>query len=155
VPLSSHPCLPYCWSRYKQQGLFAPRTLLRFFATAGPSATLSSSTDFPVFPVIRLPAPPISRTGRGGLLQLLGSSLSACCRYHPARVLCRLSQIAALHAAFAPSRRARPLVCTFSRPPVRSLSLRPADSLTILKMALSIDSRDSVSFLPTIPATRF
>jgi hypothetical protein len=46
-------------------------------------------------------------SARGGLLQLLGSSLSACCRYRPAKVLCRLSQIAALHAAFAPSRRAR------------------------------------------------
>ena len=30
----------------KQQGPFAPRTLLRFLATMSPSATLSSSTDF-------------------------------------------------------------------------------------------------------------
>jgi hypothetical protein len=35
------------------------------------------------------------------------------------------------------------------------LSLRPDDLLTILKMALSIDSRDSVSLLPSIQATRF
>src|SRR5215510_5443266 len=34
------PCLPCCQSRYKQQGLFAPQTLLR---------------DFPVLPVIRFP----------------------------------------------------------------------------------------------------
>src|SRR5215472_16406274 len=40
----------------KQQGLFAPRTLLRFSATVDPSDSISSSTDFPVFPVIRLPA---------------------------------------------------------------------------------------------------
>src|ERR1700694_5401365 len=40
-----------------------------------------------------------------------------------------------------------------SRPPLRSLSLRPDDSLTIPRMALSIDSRDSVSFLLTIQAT--
>ena len=39
--------------------------------------------------------------GRGGLLQLLGMSLSPCCRYHPAGVKCRFSQPAALHAAFA------------------------------------------------------
>src|SRR6516165_12379089 len=32
----------------KQQGPFAPRTLLRFTATTSPCATLSSSTDFPV-----------------------------------------------------------------------------------------------------------
>jgi hypothetical protein len=36
-----------------QQGRFAPRTLLRFPATTRPSATLSSSADFPGSPVIR------------------------------------------------------------------------------------------------------
>lgn len=36
---------------------------------------------------------------------------------------------------------------------MRSLSLRPDDSLTILTMALSIGSRDSVPFLLTIQAT--
>src|SRR5215471_10602848 len=52
---------------YKQQGPFAPRTLLRFFATADPSVTLSRlSPDFPVSPVIRVPAPPISRRGEEG-----------------------------------------------------------------------------------------
>ena len=39
--------------RCKWQGPFAPRTLLRFIATTGPAATLSSSADFPVSPVIR------------------------------------------------------------------------------------------------------
>jgi hypothetical protein len=38
---------------------------------------------------------------------------------------------------------------------LRLLSLRPDDLLTILKMALSIDFRDSVSLLPSIQATRF
>src|SRR3954451_23002246 len=40
-----------------------------------------------------------------------------------------------------------------SRPPLRSLSLRPDDSLTIPSMALSIDFQDLVSFLLTIQAT--
>src|SRR5271167_2800484 len=40
-------------SRYKWQGPFAPRTLLRFIANTDPSATLSPSTDFPGSPVIR------------------------------------------------------------------------------------------------------
>jgi hypothetical protein len=40
-----------------------------------------------------------------------------------------------------------------SRPPLRSLSLRPDDSLTIPRMALSIDFQDLVSFLLTIQAT--
>jgi hypothetical protein len=92
--------------------------------------------------------------GRGGLLQLLGASLSSCCRYYPARVSRRIGQIATLHAAFAPLPRARPLGLTFSRPPVRLLSLRPDNLLPIPRMALSIDFQDSVSFLPTIQATR-
>jgi len=39
--------------RCKWQGPFAPWTLLRFLATTDPAATLSSSADFPVSPVIR------------------------------------------------------------------------------------------------------
>src|ERR1022692_1323095 len=53
TPLSSRPCLPLCWRHCKWQGPFAPRTLLRFIATTDPAATLSSSADFPVSPVIR------------------------------------------------------------------------------------------------------
>src|SRR5262252_7898792 len=39
------------WRHCKWQGPFAPRTLLRFLATADPAATLSSSADFSVSPV--------------------------------------------------------------------------------------------------------
>src|SRR5499427_8909379 len=41
------------WRHCKWQGPFAPRTLLRFLATAGPAATLPSSADFSVSAVIR------------------------------------------------------------------------------------------------------
>src|SRR6202049_2648220 len=41
-----------------------------------------------------------------------------------------------------------------SRPFPRSLSLRPDDSLTIRKMALSIGFQDSVSFPPCYPSYR-
>ena len=61
--LSSRPCLPLCWRHCKWQGPFAPRTLLRFIATTDPSATLSSSADFPVSPVIR---PTLLRRFRAG-----------------------------------------------------------------------------------------
>jgi hypothetical protein len=47
-----HPCLPCCWSRYKQQGPFAPPALPGFVAIADPSATLSPSVPFPGSPVI-------------------------------------------------------------------------------------------------------
>jgi hypothetical protein len=82
---------------------------------------------YPASPLLRTPPPPsrlrpTSRghrlyglpcstnflAGRGGLLQLLGMSLPPCRRYHPAGVNRRLSQLAALHAAFALRLGARP-----------------------------------------------
>src|SRR5713226_6815455 len=63
APLSSRPCLPLCWRHCKWQGPFAPQTLLRFIATTDPAATLSSSADFPVSPVIR---PTLLRRFRAG-----------------------------------------------------------------------------------------
>src|SRR5438128_3188645 len=47
----------------EQQGPFAPRALPRLIALTGPSATLSSSADFPGAPVIR---PTLFRRFRGG-----------------------------------------------------------------------------------------
>ena len=108
---------------------------------------------FPGFAGYTVPCSADFAAGRGGLLQLLGISLSSCCRYYPARVSRHVGQIATIHAAFAPLSRARPLGLTFSRSPVRLLSLRPDDLLPIPRMALSIDFRDSVSFFLTIQAT--
>jgi hypothetical protein len=65
------PLPPWVSENRKQQGPFAPRTLLRFLATTGPSATLSSSIDFLGSPVIRLPAPPISRRDEEGFSSCL------------------------------------------------------------------------------------
>src|SRR6266851_1001407 len=59
--ISSLPSL--CWRHCKWQGPFAPQTLLRFIATTDPAATLSSSADFPVSPVIR---PTLLRRFRAG-----------------------------------------------------------------------------------------
>jgi hypothetical protein len=71
VSLSYHPCLPCCLSHCKQQGSLSPRALPRFIDTTNPSYSLSSSTAFPVFPVIRLSAPPISRRDEEGLSSCL------------------------------------------------------------------------------------
>ena len=149
-----HSPLPsFCQSRYQQLGRFAPRTLLRFTATTSPSATLSPSADFPVSPVIRLSAPPVSEWDEEGF---------SSCTMHPCRRAvattppeCRVAvgQFAPRHAAFARHPRARPLELDISRPPLPSLSLRPDDSLTILSMALSMDSQGSVSFPLAIQAT--
>jgi hypothetical protein len=64
-------------------------------------------------------------------------------------------EFATHHAAFIQLRRLRPLGRLFFEAILRLRSLRPDDLLTILKMALSIDLRDSVSLLPSIQATRF
>ena len=130
----------------------APRTLLRFLATSDPAASLSSSTDFPVSPVIRLACSADFSTGRGGFLQLLSMPLSPCCPYHPAEVSRRVSQ---LRQSMLPS------------PKERGLGLRIQDfrghrwvylhygpvTCSPSKMALSIGFRNSVSFLPAIQAT--
>jgi hypothetical protein len=126
--LSSRPCLPLCWRRCKWQGPFAPRTLLRFIASTDPSATLSSSADFPVSPVYGLPCSDDFAPGRGGLLQLLSMSLSPCCRFHPAEVNIRIGQSSAAHAAFALRLKARPSGILIFEATMRSLLLRPGDS---------------------------
>src|SRR5260370_36298012 len=92
-------------------------------------------------------------TGRGGLLQLLDMSWSPCCRSHPAGEIRRASQLATNPAAFAPNPRARPPGFRFSGPPLRSLALRPGDSLTLLPRAWSMGFRASVSLRPAIRVT--
>src|SRR6266571_1188020 len=92
-------------------------------------------------------------TGRGGLLQLLDASWSPCCRSHPAGGTRRASQPATDPVAFAPNPRARPPGFGLSGPPVRSLALRPGDSLTTPTMALSMGFRASVSLRPAIRVT--
>src|SRR6516162_5487187 len=81
-------------------------------------------------------------------------SWSPCCPYHPAGVSRRVSQFATIHTAFARKQRARPPVLYFlSRPPLGSLALRPGDSLTIPRMALSVGFIRFVSFTDTTQAT--
>ena len=137
-----------------QQGPFAPRALPRFIATTDPAATVSSSADFPGSPVIRptllrrfldgtrtaspvarhvlvtvLPLPP-----RRSDLPHQSDCDTPCC-------LRPKAEGSASGAYF------------LSRPPVGSLALRPGDSLTIPKMALSIGFISFVSSTDAIQAT--
>src|SRR6202051_3661233 len=66
--------------------------------------------------------------GRGGLLQLLGMSLSPCCRFHPAEVNIRIGQSSAAHAAFALRLKARPSEILTFEATTLLLLLRPGDS---------------------------
>src|SRR5471032_3068082 len=124
--ISSLPSL--CWRHCKWQGPFAPRTLLRFIATTDPAATLSSSADFPVSPVIR---PTLLRRFRAGTRRaspVAQHVLVTVCRFHPAKVSSRVGQISAVHVAFALRLRARPLEVLTFEATTRLLLLRPGDS---------------------------
>ena len=87
----------------------APRALPRFVANTNPTATLSSSTDFPGSPVIRPTLlPPISRRDEEGFSSCATRPVSPCCHFHPAGVTDRLSQITVRHVVFAFRLQARP-----------------------------------------------
>ena len=80
--------LPSLWSETLQTaGLLRSTGVTPPQRYSNPSVTLSPSIDFPVEPVIRSTCSDDFSSGRGGLLQLLGMSLSPCCRFHPAEVL--------------------------------------------------------------------
>ena len=101
APLSSRPCLP-------------------FVGGVTNSRVPSLHRHSPASPLLRTPPPPshlqsLSRglrfydvpcsldfaMGRGGLLQLHDTSLSPCCRFHPAGVTNRTSQVTIGSAVFA------------------------------------------------------
>ena len=72
-------------------------------------------------------------SGRSGSLQLLRAPLSSCCRFNPASVIRRVSQLRRLLLPSLYGSELGPWGFRFSRPYLRSLSLRPDDLLTILK----------------------
>ena len=134
---------------YIQQGFFAPRALPRIIATTSPSETLSSSTDFLASPVIRLSCS-VRFLGQDeeGFSSRFRVSLPSCCRYYPARVARRSSQICDAPCCLRPTAEGstsgashfRGHFCVHFRygPMARSPSL---------KMALSIGFRKEVSLL--------
>ena len=94
----------------EQQGPFAPRRLIRFLATTGPSETLSPSAAFPRRGYTAYLAPLISQRDEEGFSSCSTRPLSPCRRYHPAGRIQLVSQTALDPAAFN--------VKTASRPPV-------------------------------------
>ena len=128
VLFSGHPCLPCCRRSYEQQGPFAPRALPRFAATAGPSATLSSSAPFPVLPVIGpTQLPWISPRDEEGFSSCWVGPGRRAVANHPAGATHRVNRPAVSRAAFAPPLRARPPGLRTFGATTRSLALRPGD----------------------------
>src|SRR5262249_43425497 len=96
-----HPCLPYCSNLANSRvsslhGNYSASSLLLTLPTPSRLPPISRCSRLGGFLL-----PPISGTGRGGSLQLLGVSLPSCCRFNPASVNRRVSQSATFHAAFA------------------------------------------------------
>jgi hypothetical protein len=118
-----------------------------------PADALSPSTDFPVFPVIRLSLLRQFLDGARRVSPVAQHALATGPSLPPRRSFSPRRSVATIHAAFAQRVRARPSDLEFSRPPTGSFALRPGDSLTIPRMALSIGFRSSVAFPPAIQAT--
>ena len=145
-----HPLGKCCYGlQLRSAGITPPPRSL------GPVRPLSSSADFPGAPVIR---PTLLRRFRGGTRR--ASPVAA------PRVLVTVPSLpprrrgvaasARLRRSLLPSRGQDTLGLrglAFSRLPLRSLMLRPGNSLTILPMASSMGSRGSVSLRPAIQAT--
>ena len=91
--------------------------------------------------------------GRGGLRQLLGMSSSPCCRFHPAEVAMPHRSAFGTPFCLRPPEAGSALGSGFSRPHLRSLSLRPGDSWSPPRETLSIGFRILVSRHPAIQTT--
>ena len=133
----------------------APRELPRFSATTDPAATVSSSADFPGPPVIRptllrrfldgtRTASPVARHVLVTVLPLLPRQSD-----QPPQSDCDKPCCLRPDTEGSASRS-----CFLSRPPVSSLPLRPGDSLTLPKRALSVGSTRFVSSTDATQATR-
>src|SRR5215471_8843676 len=123
----------------RAEHILAPRALPRFSATTGPAATVSPSIAFPVLPVIRPTllhrfldgARTVSPVARHVLATVL--SLPPRRSDMPPRSVCAHVMLP------SPDHRGLGLRIIFlSRPLLGSLTLRPGDSLTIPRMALSV-----------------
>src|SRR3984893_2059873 len=132
TPLSSRPCLPLCRRRYKWQGPFAPRTLLRFIASTDPSATLSSSADFPGLPVIR---PTLLRRFRAGTRRaspVAQHALVTVLSLPPRRGEQPYRSVFGCSCCLRPSEVGSALGATFFEATMRSLLIQPGDSYSPL-----------------------
>jgi hypothetical protein len=145
------PLPPGFGRSYAQEGPLAPQALPCFPAPTDPAATLSSSAAFPVDAGYTTYLPPsISRWDEEGF--------SSCSTRpgHRAVALpppeCRAASVS-MRRVMLPS----PLRWRFglrgytlSGSPLRSLALRPGDSLTMPSLALGMGFRRSVSLAPAI-----
>jgi len=138
-----------------QQGPFAPRALPRFVATTSLTATVSPSADFPVSPVIRLTLLHRWRGGARTVSPVARHALVTVLSLPPRRSVVTSRSAHVTPCCLRPEPEGSASGFYFlSRPPVGSLALRPGDSLTIPRMALSVGVIRFVSSTNATQATR-
>ena len=148
------PCLPCGQRNTSSRVPWLQRHVPAFLATPDPSATVSPSTAFPVVAgYTAYLAPAVSRWDEDGFSSCLARPGHRAVAPTPPEWPVAP---ASLRRVMRPS----PSGCglglrgdSLSGPPLRSLSLRPGDSLAIPQMALSMGFRGWVSRSPTIQAT--
>ena len=133
----------------------APRALPRFSATTGPAAAVSSSIAFPVSPVIRCTLLHRFPSGTWTVSPVAQHALATVLSLPPRRSDMPLRSVCAMPCCLRPAIEGSAFGSKFSRPPLGSLSLRPGDSLTIPRMALSVGFIRFVSSANATQATGF
>ena len=117
--------------KYRQQGPFAPPALPGFSAIYGPIRHPHASAPLPgVVGYRNSLAPWISPRGVEGFSSCFTCPCHRATAEHPAGVDSRLSQVAPAHVAFVLIRKPRPPDLVHFEATLRSLALRPGDSLT-------------------------
>ena len=154
--MSLRPCLPCCRRNCETAGPLRSAGVTPLPRYYGPIRHPLAFGRLPgVSGYTAYLAPAVSRRDEEGFSSCLACPCPRAAATTPPEWMHRLNQVSTLHAAFTLRLQARPLGFSLSGPPVRLLSLRPDNSLTIPRMAFSMGFRSSVSLRPAIQATGF
>ncbi len=135
-------------------GSLGSTSVTRLLGYYGPIRHPHASVPLPGVAGYRNALPPgISPRGVEGFSSCFTRPCHRATAVYPAGVDSRLSQSASVHAAFAITQKARPPDLVHFGATLRSRLLRPGDSLTALKAALSMSFKCLVSRTPVIQAT--
>ena len=121
-----------------QQGPFAPRALPRFFATPDLAVAVSSSIAFPVFAGYTISVLHQFPSGTKTVSPVARHVLATVLSLPPRRSDIPPRSDCGLPWCLRPQTKGSAFGLLVSRPPVGSLSLRPGDSLTAPRAALSV-----------------
>ena len=138
-----------------QQGPLAPRVLPRLSATTGLAAAVSPFLAFPVAPVIRSTFLQRFPVGTRTVSPVARHVLVTVLPLPPRRSNIPHQSVCETSCCLRPTIVGSAFGVILSRPPMGSLSLRPGDSLTVPRTALSVGFIRFVSSTNATQATGF